>query len=210
MASVDINTLVARYQGAFNYIGGNISNALFGRLVKLPVYAINQQSQAGDDPVQLYPVSDISFANVVFRNSKTDKTYSFGIASGEDKTEYMAPPLMVSFSRGKNVVRTAIDRSETEVVEHFGLKPWTITIQGIIIDETNRQYPGDLLRKINELFSAWGTYKVESDFFLDLDITEVFFDDDFTVGFVEGYTDTVKFTVRAISILPVEIRTKGE
>lgn len=210
MAKISIDSVAARYQGAFGYVGGNLSNAAFGRLVKLPAYAFIDSSQAGTEDLQLYPVTDVSFANVVFINEKSGKTYSFGIKSGEDDSEYMAPPLMVSFSRGKNVVRTAIDRSETEVIEHFGLKPWTITIQGILIDTENRQYPSDLLRKVNEMFSAWGTYRVESDIFLDLDITSIFLDDDFQVGFVEGFADTVKFSMRAISVLPVEIRTKGE
>lgn len=208
MGKISINSVVARYQGAFGYVGGNLSNAAFGRLVKLPVYAMLETAQAGSEDVQLYQVADVSFANVVLTNEKTQKTYSFGISLNENE-EYMAPPLMVSFSRGKNVVRTAIDRSETEVIEHFGLKPWTINIQGILIDTENRQYPGELLRKVNEMFSAWGTYKVVSDIFMDLDIPTIFFDDDFQIGFVEGFADTVRFSLRAISVLPVEIRTKG-
>lgn len=197
MAKISIEAVVARYQDAFGFVGGNLSNAAFGRFVKLPVY--------GD----AYQVNDVSFANIVLINTKTGKRYAFGISDPDSPSEFIGPPLMVSFSRGKNVVRTAIDRAETEVIEHFGLKPWSINIQGILIDTDNRQYPGDLIRKVNEMFSAYGTFRVESDIFLDLDITEVFFDDDFQVGFVEGYVDTVKFSVRAISVLPVEIRTKG-
>ena len=209
MAVVNINTVIARYQGAFGYVGGNLSNAAFGRLVRLPVYANNDNDPGSDQPVQLYPVNEITFANVVFTNNKSEKVYAFGLAAENSETEYMAPPLMVSFSRGKNVVRTAIDRSETEVIEHFGLKPWSINIQGILIDQENRQYPQALLKKLNEMFSAWGTYKVSGDLFLDLEITEVFFDDDFQIGFVEGFADTVKFSVRAISVLPLEIRAMG-
>lgn len=209
MASININTVIARYQGAFGYVGGNLSNAAFGRLVRLPVYATRETDPGSDQPVQLYPVSEINFANAVFTNSKTGKQYGFGVAAENEEANYMAPPLMVSFSRGKNVVRTAIDRSETEVIEHFGLKPWSINIQGILVDQDNRQYPQALLKKLNEMFSAWGTYKVSGDLFLDLDITEVFFDDDFQIGFVEGFADTVKFSVRAINTQPVEIRAMG-
>lgn len=208
MASININTVVARYQEAFGYIGGNYSNAMFGRLVKLPVYDTADSQPATPAESQLYPVAEVSFANVKLVNEKTGKSYAFGI--GEAGEDYMAPPLMISFSRGKNVVRTAIDRSETEVIEHFGLKPWTINIQGIIIDTNEHKYPSDLLKKVNEIFSSWGTYKVESEIFLDLDITTIFFDDDFQIGFVEGFADTVKFSMRAISVLPVEVRTKGE
>ncbi len=209
MGSVSLNTLIARYQGAFGFVGSNYANALFGRLVNLPVYADPDANASGSEPIQLYAVADATFGNVVFENTKTGKAYSFGTSSGEDSVKFMAPPLMISFSRDKNVVRTQIDRSETEVIEHFGLRPWTIDIQGILIDQESHEYPSYLVKAVREMFNSWGTYKVISDLFMDLDITEIFFESGLQVGFVEGYADTVKFSVQAISVMPVIIRTKG-
>jgi hypothetical protein len=209
MGSVSLNTLIARYQGAFGFVGSNYANALFGRLANLPIYADPDANASGSEPIQLYTVADTTFGNVIFKNTKTEKTYSFGTTSGEDSTTYMAPPLMVSFSRDKNVVRTQIDRSETEVIEHFGLRPWTINIQGILIDQESHQYPSNLVKAVREMFNSWGTYNVISDLFMDLDISEIFFESGLQIGFVEGYADTVKFSVQAISVAPVEIRTKG-
>lgn len=209
MARVSINSVIARYQTAFGYVGSNYANALFGRLANLPVYADPDANASNSEHIQLYEVGEATFGNVMLRNTKTDKTYTFGTPSAGDTSKFMAPPLMVSFSRDKNVVRTQIDRSETEVIEHFGLRPWTINIQGILIDQDTHKYPAQLVKSVREMFNAWGTYEVTSNLFMDLDISEIFFESGLQVGFVEGYSDTVKFSVQAISVAPVEIRTKG-
>jgi len=204
----NINTYIARYQAAFGYIPSNVNNAVFGRLFNIPVYKPQTVNGGEVEEIQLYEVAEVNFANVVFENLKTKKQYSFGITSPGDTNIYMAPPLMVSFSRDKNVVRTAVDRSETEVIEHFGLKPFTINIQGILIDQETRQHPRELLKAVNEMFGAWGTYKVTGDIFLDLEVYEIFFESNFNVSFVEGYADTVKFSVQAISTFPLELKKK--
>jgi hypothetical protein len=77
-------------------------------------------------------------------------------------------------------------------------------LQGILIDADEHQYPGDLLNEVHNMFEAPGTYKAIGDIFNDLNITEVFFDGGFDIGFVEGFVDTVKFKVKAIAVEPAE------
>lgn len=215
MGSISINTVLARYQSGFGYVAGNVAqiaaNRLWATFANIPVYRQANISPGNSETIDLFEVNNYQFANVKFTNSKTNKEYEFGatrIWTG-DYGKFLAPPLMVSFSRDKNVVRTAIDRSEIEVIEHFGLKPWSVKIQGILIDMEEHQYPQSAVQKVHEMFSAWGTYKVSGTIFQDLAIHQLFFDSDFEIGFIEGYADTVKFSVSAISTAPLEIQSKG-
>ena len=116
---------------------------------------------------------------------------------------------MIRPRQGKNVVRTPIDRSEFEVIEYFGLKPWDVEISGILVDMDNHQYPGNLIKQMRQMFQQPGTYKVAGDMWEDLGIDEIFFEQDFELTFVEGYVDTVKFSVKAISTSPVNFLLNG-
>jgi len=211
MPQVNINTILARYQSGFGYVAGNVAsvvaNRLWAKFVNMPLYAERLDGGTSNESIDLFPVTDIHFAEAEFKNSKSGNKYNFGtdIVSYGIGKKFLAPPLMLSFTRDKNVCRTPIDKSEIEVIEHFGLKPWSIKIQGIIVDIDNHQYPGDLLHVINNMFLEWGTFAVTGSIFNDLDICEVFFDSGFEVSFVEGYADTVKFSVNAISTTPIEI-----
>jgi len=164
-----------------------------------------------------YDKSDPSFAEMIFENQVTGDIYSFGIDALENGTpalpfvkkkpqsrRFLAPPPLVSFSRDKHVVRTDIDRSNHVVIENFGNKPYLIKMQGILIDVEEHHYPGELLREAHRMFENPGTYKAIGDIFNDLGIHEVFFESGFEIDFVEGYVDTVKFSVNAISVEPAE------
>ena len=213
MGSIRIGGIIERYNEAF----GITAQKVAPRLVQLANLAGANINLPG---LKLYdePTSELmKFANVTYQNSLTNKSYGFGLNASDNKAlpffkfqnkeqsnSFLAPPPMVSFRRGKNVVRTAIDRSEFEVIENFGLKPYEIRIQGILVDTNQHQYPQNLLTEIAEMFEADGTYAVTGTIFNDLGITELFFNDDFQVSFVEGFVDTVKYSVNAISTSDAE------
>jgi len=205
MPQVNINTILARYQSGFGYVAGNVAsvvaNRLWAKLVNMPLYAERLDGGTSDESIDLFPVTDIHFAEVEFKNSKSGNKYNFGtdIVSYGIGKKFLAPPLMLSFNRDKNVCITPIDKSEIEVIENFGLKSYNIKVQGLVVDMDNHQYPGDLLRKISEMFAEWGTYEVTSTIFNDMDICEMFIKGGLDVSFVEGYADTVKFSFDAIS-----------
>lgn len=215
MSTISINSILSRYQYSFGYVAGNIAkvgaNRLYANLIKLPQYSTEEYSSSEDEAIALYEVGSASFSDVILESSVSGKLYRFGASRGVYGVdqEYLAPPLMLSFSRGKNVVKTAIDRSEIEVIEYFGLKPYSIKIQGILIDMDNHNYPSELVRLINEMFEEKGTYKVSGTIFDDLGISEIFLEDGFEVSFVEGYPDTVKFSVDATMTSPLELTATG-
>ena len=215
MGQISINSILARYQYSFGYVAGNVAkvvaNRAWANLVKLHQYSDEKYSFNPEGDVQLYEVSGVDISDVILRNSKSGKLYRFGASTGSYGADqlYLAPPLMLSFSRGKNVVKTAIDRSEIEVIEYFGLKPYTIKIQGILIDMENHNYPSELVRVISEMFEEPGTFEVTGTIFDDLGISEIFLEDGFEVSFVEGYADTVKFSVDATMTLPLELTATG-
>lgn len=215
MGRISINSILARYQYSFGYVAGNVAkvvaNRAWANLVKLHQYSDVKYSNNSEEDVQLYEVGSVDISDVIFENSKSGKLYRFGVSTGNYGADYLylAPPLMLSFSRGKNVVKTAIDRSEIEVIEYFGLKPYTIKIQGILIDMENHNYPSELVRMISGMFEEPGTFKVSGTMFDDLGISEIFFEDGFEVSFVEGYADTVKFSVDATMTSPLELIATG-
>ncbi|MBE9468973.1 MAG: hypothetical protein IMY72_11740 [Bacteroidetes bacterium] len=205
---ISVNDIFERYNSAFGYTAVKIAPRLLSMGFVPLKYFLNVNS---------YGESESSFAEMMFENNVTGDVYMFGLDQLENGTpalpfqtkkpinrRFLAPPPMISFSRGKHVVRTSIDRSNHDVIENFGNKPYEIKIQGILVDVEEHAYPGDLLNEIHTMFEAPGTYKAIGDIFNDLGITEVFFNSGFKLDFVEGYVDTIKFSVNAISVESAE------
>lgn len=205
---ISISDIFERYDRAFGSLAMKITPRLIQAGFIKPSWYLN---------IPTYGDTNSSFAEMEFVNSKSGNKYSFGIDALEDgtpalpfvknKTEsrkFLAPPPMISLRRGKHKVITPIDRSEHEVVENFGNRAYRFTLNGILIDQEEHQYPGELLQEVHNMFAASGTYKVAGKIFDDLEIYEVFFDDDFRIDFVEGYVDTVKFSVHGISVESAE------
>ena len=205
---IDITGVYERYNNAFGYL----SLKVLPRIMRASGAVAN------------FDDNDPTYAETIFTSTKdANKVYSFGIngstgsqaafpfqadSVGETPV-YMSPPLMIRPRRSKNVVRTPIDHSEYEVIEYFGKKVWEIEISGILVDMENHAYPSYLVKQVREMFEQPGTYSVAGPIWDDLGITEVFFESDFELGFVEGYVDTVKFSVKAISTAPVSYLLNG-
>ena len=112
---------------------------------------------------------------------------------------------MLSFTRDKNIITTAIDGSDAVIVESFGVKPWKITLEGILVDLENHHYPGSKMRQLRELFEANTTFEVwDCDILADLGIEQVYFEKIKELKVLEDYQDTVKYQIKAESIKPVE------
>lgn len=200
---VQITELLARANVAFGFTFMKLA----ARFMNLPQY----------DEV------DSNYAEMSFQNTQSGNTYRFGvdgIGSGtpalpflnnEPVTrKYLAPPPVPAFRRGKHTVITPIDRAEAEVIEDFGLKSYQIHLRGIIVDMDNHQYPGELMSQVHEMFAEPGTFKAIGDIFYDLGIDEIFFEDDFSIEFVEGYTDTIKYSVRARQVVTADFQIQQQ
>jgi hypothetical protein len=209
---INLQGIVERYNDAFGYTAMKVAP----RIIQATGLGVSN-FLLSNIPVLTAP--DTQYADMIFTNQlDQSKRYAFGVPQMQgghralpfqkpteaSPNNFIAPPPMVSFRRGKHVVRTSIDRSDYEVVENFGMKPYEISLQGILVDMEEHHYPQELLRTMHNLFEAPGTYAVSSEIFDDLGITEIFFENDFEVSFVEGYVDTVKYRVKAIAVASAE------
>jgi hypothetical protein len=76
-------------------------------------------------------------------------------------------------------------------------------MQGIVIDLVNHEYPGEQVTKLRELFDRKEPFEVANEMFQDLNINSIYFENIEIAG-VQGYQDTIQFTLTARSIKPVE------
>lgn len=149
-------------------------------------------------------VNGLNWADFTLRNGgmyyKFANTLFF-----EELPGVLAPPPMVSFTRDKNIKKTTIDGSDFEVVECFGLKPWKITISGLLIDMDNHNYPSSKMRSFRSIFETNDIFDViDSQIFEDLGIKSIYIERLDELKVLEDYQDTVQFKMTAYSIKPLE------
>ncbi|REH00269.1 DUF6046 domain-containing protein [Flavobacterium aquicola] len=113
-----------------------------------------------------------------------------------------APPLLMGFDQEKSLIETEVNDDDPIVVELWGTKPWNITINGLLIDLDHRIYPTDEVRRLNQNWKVNGVIKVVGLQFEERDIDSIYFR---SISFtsVEGYQDTVQFSINASSIKAV-------
>lgn len=199
--------LYGRYHSAFGYVAKLGIIEANKALIRANVQKYKEQSYAQQEDAQmsLFVRGDATFADFKLNNVKTNTLIAFGLTENNERLDgVLAPPPMVSFSRGKNIKTTIIDNSDFEVVESFGTQNWNISIDGLLIDMDNHWYPGELLKTVSDMFAINDTFEVCGQVFDDLGISELYFDDLSDISFLEGYVDTIKFKLKAKSIKPAE------
>ena len=150
---------------------------------------------------------DHCFADLALESCETGETFRFenSFLNDEDFANILAPTPMLSFKRNKNIIATDIDGSDFQVVESFGLKPYEITIEGILIDVENHWYPTDKVQQFRKLFEENAMLKAcNNQVMYDLGITNLYIRSIEEIKLVDGYQDTVKFKMTANSIKPIE------
>ncbi|WP_418253678.1 DUF6046 domain-containing protein [Flavobacterium columnare] len=112
------------------------------------------------------------------------------------------PLLCLLVSQEKSLIETEVNDDDPIVIERWGTKPWDITMNGLLIDLENRIYPSDEIRRLNQNWKYNGLVKVIGKQFEERDIDSLYFK---SISFtsVEGYQDTVQFTINASSIRAV-------
>ena len=112
---------------------------------------------------------------------------------------------MLSFTRSKNIVKTVVDGSDSEVIESFGCKSWDITIEGILIDLDEHSYPSDKVQQLRALFEINDILEVmDNQICEDLRIQSIYFESLEKLEIVQGFNDTMQFKIKAHSIKPLE------
>ena len=181
--------LYARFSSAFGYVAANMRTR-------------TQQPPSG---VEVY-VADATFADLKLKSAKDGKVYEFRntILSDTDNGIF-APPPMLKFDRSKKITATAIAGSDNVVVEDFGLEQWSITIDGLLVDMENHQYPTAKMQRFRQLFETPDTFDVlECQVMTDLGINALYFESVKDLAVVDNYPDTVKYKLSAKSIQPPE------
>ena len=134
------------------------------------------------------------------------KVYEFKnsiLTDGEIGIFAAAP--MLKFTRSKNIVTTTVQGSDNVVVENFGLGQWDITLDGLLVDLDNHQYPTTKVQQLRQMFETPDTFDVlECQVMTDLGINALYFNKVKNLAVVEDFPDTVKYQFKACSIQPPE------
>lgn len=188
--SIVIN-LAARYAAAFGVMA--ISNRINQAVVTKEENKYN---------VEVYEDLDMDFEEVEFEfgdpNNPTNLKFARMLEGSGDGSIY-APPLMMNFGREKNLIETQVSGGDMMVIERWGTKPWNIEIRGVLIDVENRSYPTDKIKALCRLFEHNATILVTGTQFIEKNIKYIYIKD-ISITPVEGFQDTIQFTLNASSI----------
>ncbi len=128
--------------------------------------------------------------------------FAFESIDNENSTILATPPMM-SFKRSKKLTITPIDNSDIEVVERYATEPYSIEWRGLLIDVENHEFPIAKMGKLNRIFEVNREWSIESEITQALGINAVFIQD-ISFDFVEGYEDTISYTMSLRAIKPLE------
>ncbi len=203
--------LLTRYQNAFGFLAKNVTSRVLKGvgISSTGIYA--NVDTFGDDNTEFdeitlsYKDLELKFGSLPFLGGNHGILEDiFELFSKENTFENIfAPPPMLSFTRQKNIKETPIDGSDGVVVENYGMQPWNIKMQGIVIDMEEHQYPKEQIKQLTQLFEIPDRIDVVGDTFADKGIDTIYFTS-ISIDGVEGFPDTQKYTLQARSIKPIE------
>lgn len=182
--------LAARYAAAFGMIAANKA------IDKLFVSRVTDKQY----DVYTYPfqIADFDYTKFELQDSGLEPLEFASVLNGATGNIF-APPLLIDFSQEKNLIETEVNDDDPVVIERWGTKPWDINMRGLLIDLDNRIYPGEQIKRLNQNWKRNQIVKVVGQQFEELDIDTIYFRSiEFTR--IEGYQDTVQFTINASSI----------
>lgn len=205
--------LLTRYQSAFGFVGGVLAGQLEG-LANAGIFKagmLYNEAQwkvanlARNQPnydAELYPAPDWSWAEMTLKHEDAKLEFAIGDASGNPEGVFAPPPLM-RFRRTKNLTVTVIDGGdEAEIVENFGVNSWEIDLNGLIVDMDGHAYPGDKVKRLVQFFEINDVIDIACPLLLDMGIQSIYFKEQ-NIEPVEGFPDTVRYSLTAKSIKPV-------
>lgn len=182
-----------RYSGAFGSLQANV----------LPRVA---QVDSGAVRFHTYNEIDPDFENVRFEWEQKKASFAslpFLINDETTQHDLLAPPPLIHFSQAKHLIETPINGDlGTEVVERWATKEWQIRMRGILVDMGEHHYPTQLIEKLYTFFKYNGVVDAYGTQFYEKDIFNIYLKD-IELNGVQGYPDTVQFTITAKSSTPV-------
>jgi hypothetical protein len=198
--------LGARFKNAFGYAAPNQSNNL---------KKVDYKKKTGLEDMQVYTAGNGSFEEITLKGNGYQLKFANMINASDDAllNDVFAPPPMISFSRDKTITATNIDDSDeepnndAEVVERYNSGKWEIDIQGLLVDMINHQFPKTQLTLLRQVFDVNAIMEVQGDWFDALNIKSIYIKS-FSPAGVQGFEDTIQFSLKACSIKPVEFFLK--
>ncbi|WP_413534072.1 DUF6046 domain-containing protein [Empedobacter brevis] len=188
---MNVIDLSKRYAAAFGMLAvGKAAQKLFV-----------EKKKDQDYNFELYPKTNFESEYVKF-TIPDQNPLEFSTALTAKTENVFAPPLLMTFSREKSLVKTEVNDDDFVVIERWGMQPWNIKINGLLIDLDNRTYPSDEIIKLNNSWNYKGVVEVVGKQFLEKGIDSIVFESiEFTP--IEGFEDTIQFSISAFSIKSV-------
>lgn len=194
-----------RYQTAFGFTPGHISNALieagFNRAIK-KYHDTNFQAS-----VYVFD-SNTHFDEVELYNDTEQYLFAYRELA-EDYSEVFSTPPILSLKRSKKVNITPIDNTDIEVIEKYSTEPYQVTMRGLLIDMVEHQFPLDKLETINNIFEVNSIWRVSSQILAAIRVYSLVILD-VEIEFVEGYEDTIAYNITARATKPIEYQLINE
>lgn len=201
--------LIARYQSAFGFVAGTLAGELEGlangAIFKAGMAANDAKWKAGagnrNYDAAVYEAADWHWAEMTLKHEDTQLNFFIGGLTEETQNVFAPPPLM-RFRRTKNITVTVVDGGdEAEIVENFGVNSWDIDMNGLLVDLDEHGYPGKKIKELSRIFEVNDVIDVACPLLLDMGIKSIYFKEQ-SFEPVEGFPDTVKYTLAAKSIKP--------
>lgn len=188
-----------RYQTAFGFTPGHISNALieagFDRAIK--------QNHDTNFQASVYVFDNNTHFDEVMLYNDSDQ-YLFAYRElAEEYSQVFATPPIISLKRSKRLIITPIDNSDIEVIERFNTEPYQVTFKGLLIDMEEHRFPLDKLETINDIFEVNSIWKVSSEILAAVRVDSIVIQD-IDIEFVEGYEDTIAYNITARATKSIE------
>jgi hypothetical protein len=204
MADKVLLDLKPRYQAAYGFApllhGGGIGQIPGGE------YANLYSGQT------LYTTGNRFFEELQLVHKGQDVNLRFGafrLSKSGDMGDYFAPPPMLGFSKSKTAIITQIDGGEGEIVELYNAGTWVVKIQGLIVDMANHEFPLQKISQLDNLFRVQDGFEVSSQIMDALSIYGLWFPE-VEITPLQGFQDTVQFTLTGRATKPVEFFLNGE
>ena len=191
-----------RYMAAFGFVAGVWLSRAGNKLAEI----IRKDGELGSKNSVYVWDDKTKFDEVILYrdNNGREEKYNFSFESiNGDYSGIFATPPMMSLKRAKKLTITPIDNSDIEVVERYATEPYQIDWRGLLVDMENHEFPIDKMEAINKIFEFNGVWNVASEILQAVGVKSVFIED-VSFDFVEGYEDTISYTMSLRAIRPLE------
>jgi hypothetical protein len=198
-----------RFMAAFGFVAASVAGRLGNELAGI---IRGDNELAGKNAVYLWD-KKTSFDNVtLYRDNEGGREeYWFAFRSIRDDgmSSVFATPPMLSLKRSKKLTITPIDNSDIEVVERYATEPYEISWRGLLIDMENHEFPLGKMEQLNKVFEFNGVWNVASEILQAVGVEAIFIKD-ISFDFVEGYEDTISYTMTTRAMRPLEYQLINE